>query len=114
MVEVNNCQFVHLRVKFPEMLDWVHFTGVHGNPQVSTRRVLWDELGGIARLITCHWLIAGDLNAFLRNGEKKGGARHGKGACQDFNKFVNDYSLNEIYFQGSKFIWNRGSIFLAS
>lgn len=102
-MEVNNFQFVHLRVKFSEMLDLIHFTGVYGSSRVSARRVLWDELEGIARLITCPWLLAGDFNALLRNDEKKGGARHGKGACEDFNNFVNDFSLNEIDFQRSKF-----------
>lgn len=33
MVEINDFQYVHMRVKFPSLHDWIFFTGVYGSPQ---------------------------------------------------------------------------------
>lgn len=36
----NDFQFVHLRVKFPELDNWVVFSGIYGSPCRQFRRAL--------------------------------------------------------------------------
>lgn len=93
IVEINNFHFVHLKDKFPDMLDWVCFTGVYSSLRVLTKRALWEELRGVAWSITVPWLLAGDFNALFSNDEKQGGSRKGSGVCHLFNKIFNDYYL---------------------
>lgn len=57
------------------------------------------------------WLLAGDFNALLNENDKKGGSGLSKSSCKLFHKFFDDYCFKDVCFQGSKFTWNRGSIF---
>lgn len=46
-IEMNNFQFLQLKVKFPYFQDWVFFTGMYGSPHWVTRRscgLSWDCL----------------------------------------------------------------------
>ncbi|PPD84112.1 hypothetical protein GOBAR_DD18970 [Gossypium barbadense] len=43
-IEVNQFQFVHLKVKFSELNDWVLFIGIYESPLWVLRKELWVEL----------------------------------------------------------------------
>lgn len=110
IVLVNSFQFIHLRVKLTEDSDWVFITGVYGSPRVSVRKKLWDDLRLIAQYITSPWLLTGDFNAMLNEGEKRGGSRLSPGSCHLFQSFCSDCMLRDLGFQGLEFTWNRGSL----
>ncbi|TYG62082.1 hypothetical protein ES288_D07G199100v1 [Gossypium darwinii] len=62
VVEVNHFQFVHLKVKFLDLNDWV-------------LKELWVELGSIAQNVRLPWILVGDFNALLNEEEKEGSLR---------------------------------------
>lgn len=109
-VELNNFQFIQLKVKFPDLQDLVMFTGVYGSPHWVTRKELRADLGAIAKGVQILWLLAGDFNALLHDDKRQCGSPKGKYSCQLFQTFCNDYSLKDVGFQGSRFTWSRGSL----
>ncbi|TYI87927.1 hypothetical protein E1A91_D04G170700v1 [Gossypium mustelinum] len=107
IVEVNNFQFVHLKVKFSMAL----FTGIYRSPWWVLRKDLWVAFGYIAQNVKGPWTLAGDFNSLLNEDEKQGGSRKNNCTFPLFQQFCFDYSLKDIGFQGPKFTWNRGSLF---
>lgn len=71
VVEVNKFQFVHLRVKFPNLADWVFFSRIYGRSNGAKKRELWSNLRSIAYGIQDPLLLVGDFNAMLSDDEKK-------------------------------------------
>lgn len=49
IVEANNFQFVHLKVKFSYLHNWLFFNGIYGSPWWALRKELWNALGYIAQ-----------------------------------------------------------------
>lgn len=58
VVMSNESQFVHLKVKFPDLSDWIFFTGVYGNPKIAKRKVLWSSLSTLDWTIQGPWLLS--------------------------------------------------------
>lgn len=83
-VEENNFQFVHLKIKFSSLTDWVYFSGVYGSPNGTKRRELWSSLELLAQNIHNPWMLVGDFNAMLTEDDKQGGLRHGNRSCSLF------------------------------
>lgn len=54
IVEVNNFQFVLLKVKFLDLHDWAFFTGIYRSPWWVLRKDLWVAFGYIAQNVKGH------------------------------------------------------------
>ncbi|PPS07318.1 hypothetical protein GOBAR_AA13325 [Gossypium barbadense] len=66
-------KFIHMRIRFPDLVDDFCFTAVFESPQRIRRKDLWVGLNHITESIQSPWLIAGDFNVMLNADEKKGG-----------------------------------------
>ncbi|MBA0583364.1 hypothetical protein Gorai_014224, partial [Gossypium raimondii] len=71
IVEVNQFQFVHLKVKFSELNDWFLFIGIYESPLWVLRKELRVELGNISQNVRLPWMLAGGFNAMLYKEENK-------------------------------------------
>lgn len=98
-------------MKFPNLQDWVLFTGVYGSPRWIVKKELWEELGLVAKNIKCPWLLAVDFNALFNEDDKQGGASYESCSYKMFKSSFYDHCLKHVGFQGSKFTWNRGFVF---
>ena len=107
-VMFNHKQFVHLNVWDDSRYNF-WFTVVYGSPQAKTRMRLWSDLTDIAATTTGPWIVAGNFNAVLGKNEKCGGARQAMG-CKKFGTWIQDYSMIDMGFLGSRFTWRRGTV----
>ncbi|XLR40135.1 hypothetical protein S83_024842 [Arachis hypogaea] len=51
------------------------------------------------------WMLVGDFNEIAYVSEKKGDSRSDLNACQMFKNWINDCSLIDLSFVGTKFTW---------
>ncbi|KAJ1424507.1 Endonuclease/exonuclease/phosphatase superfamily [Sesbania bispinosa] len=70
----SHSQFIHARV-IPNdgSTEWF-LTCVYGSPRQIDREALWCNLELLASLSSEAWMVVGDLNAYVSNAEKSGGA----------------------------------------
>lgn len=106
----NHFQFLHLKMKFAELDDWVLVIAIYRSPKWSLRKELWVELGNIAQNVKLPWIVAGDFNAMLDEEDKRGGSRRSRVSYPLFKKFCFDYCLKDAGFQGPRFTWSRGNV----
>lgn len=105
-VEFNKFQFVHLRVKFPNLTNWIFFSGIYGSPNGAKRRELWSSLGSIAHSMRGPWLLLGDFNAMLSKDDKQGGSKRGSCSYCLFQNFYAQFCLKDMGFHGLRFTWS--------
>ena len=48
-------------------------SAIYASPKLAKRRLLWENLETVASLHSLPWVIAGDFNEVLMNGDKLGG-----------------------------------------
>ncbi|KAG8474051.1 hypothetical protein CXB51_034160 [Gossypium anomalum] len=106
-VMVNHMQFIHMKIKFDDAMDWVFFIGVYGSPHRILKKELWYGLSCIAKNMQLPWLVSGDFNVFFNEEEKKGGSKRIVASCPVFQQS----ELKDLGFKGPRFTWNRGTIF---
>ncbi|TYG40549.1 hypothetical protein ES288_D12G101900v1 [Gossypium darwinii] len=99
-VMVNHMQFIHMKIKFDDVIDLVFFIGVYGSPRRNLRKDLWYGLSCIATNINLPWLITGILMLCLMRMRKKA-----------FQQVCLVCELKDPESKGPKFTWNRGNIF---
>ncbi|TYJ03822.1 hypothetical protein E1A91_A12G054100v1 [Gossypium mustelinum] len=104
-------QFIHMKLKFDDVIDWVFFTGVYRSPRRNLRKELWYGLRCITKNINLSWLIFRDFNALLDENENKGGFNRAIASCPAFQQLCSVSELKDLKFKGPKFTWNRGNIF---
>lgn len=54
------------------------------------------------------WLIAGDFNEILHDGEKRGGRCRDSKLMEDFRDVLQDCDLTDLGFKGPQFTWWNG------
>ncbi|KAA3462998.1 Endonuclease/exonuclease/phosphatase [Gossypium australe] len=57
-VMVNYRQFIHMKIKFDDAMDWVLFTGVYRSFCRTLRKELWYGLSCIAKNMQLPWLVS--------------------------------------------------------
>ncbi|XP_043717737.1 uncharacterized protein LOC122665652 [Telopea speciosissima] len=82
-------------------------TFVHAKCLRVLRRDLWTELGTVAPLDSCPWLVVRDFNATLALTEKKGPGSFSQGSIAEFGAMVDACSLMAIPSQERKFTWTN-------
>jgi hypothetical protein len=58
-------QYMHLMVQFNNGDSWF-FTPIYASPNEDNRKVMWEDLVGIANCMNKAWLLAGDFNDMRR------------------------------------------------
>ncbi|KAI9073707.1 hypothetical protein K1719_044331 [Acacia pycnantha] len=89
-----------------------HFTAIYGSPQHQYRKFLWEDLEQIASNLSSPWLLAGDFNAITNQNDRRGGASRRAHGCPLFNSFIHSNGLIDMGFNGPRFTWRRGSLFM--
>ena len=85
-------------------------TAVYASPVPTVRKQLWINLNRLASGMGDPWLIGGDFNAFIHASEKMGGSSRRQGTCSLFSEWINNNSLYDLGFKGTKFTWSIGSV----
>ncbi|XP_015935726.1 uncharacterized protein LOC107461695 [Arachis duranensis] len=101
---VSKTQYVHMRIQEGNHASWI-FTAIYASPQERVRKQTWRELRNIATNMGEEWLLAGEFNEIIHPLEKKGGGRSDAHACRKFRNWINNCSLMDLRFCGSKFTW---------
>ena len=101
-------QFVHLELKMGDSSFF--FTACYARPQVSFRKMLWDELVDISSNMMGAWCIAGDFNVILDESERYGGHRRTSPICGAFGQCVQNCELKDLGFQGPSYTWKHGQV----
>ena len=55
-------------------------------------------------------MLSGDFNAILDCSENNGGSIRRVGSCTKFKKWVDDWSIMDLGFEGPKFTWSHGLV----
>lgn len=81
---------------------------VYAAPTVSRRSGLWGELKNVVLGIAGPLVIGGDFNTIVRVDERSGGNGSLSLDSLEFGEWINELSLIDMGFKGSKFTWKRG------
>ena len=104
-------QEIHVLVKvLPSNLEFI-CTAVYANPRFQERCVLWNNLKNAANLHDKPWIIIGDFNEVLVEGDKFGGRSISSNRSLLFKECLDHYSMIDMGFVGPRFTWtNRRNI----
>jgi len=83
------------------------FTGFYGHPDRTLRDGSWKLLSHLASLSRDTWLCMGDFNKIVDQSEKYRGAIRSSTQMQRFSLTPEDYNLNDLGYQGSKYTWSN-------
>lgn len=83
---------------------------VYVSPQASVKRELWPFLNSLARLVTEHWILAGDFNYILDGSESSSGARISHMGCKWFQQFLFGNWFRDLELSCSFHLVSWGSI----
>nr|GME05062.1 uncharacterized protein LOC109162272 [Ipomoea batatas]GME15660.1 uncharacterized protein LOC109162272 [Ipomoea batatas] len=83
------------------------FTGYYGYPERSRRRESWQLLRTLASLSTMPWVVMGDYNDLMHQGDKRGRHPQPTWLLNGFTEAIADCGLQEFEFSGNQFTWER-------
>ncbi|GLT58322.1 hypothetical protein SLA2020_312230 [Shorea laevis] len=108
-VAFSSSQAIHVVVKvcnhsiIPNS-EWF-FYGVYGRPQFEIRSLLWHELSNMADHITLPWIIVGDFNDVIEQGEKFGGNPISQLRVKAYLSCMNDCGMMDMGYVGERYTW---------
>lgn len=82
-----------------------HITFVYGEPEVSRRQEIWDEISTFATERSSPWLLTGDFNEILDNSEKSGGPARPERTFSAFREFFARNDLFDLRHTGNCLSW---------
>ncbi|XP_075655041.1 uncharacterized protein LOC142625236 [Castanea sativa] len=86
-------------------------TTVYASPRFHERCILWNNLKNAANLHDKPWIIAGDFNKVLAEGDKFGGRYISSNRSLLFKECVDHCNIIDLGFVGTRFTWtNRRNI----
>ena len=83
------------------------FTGFYGNPEHHRRMESWDLMQRLGAECSLPWLVCGDFNEIVDNGEKLGFRSRAQRLMANFREALTDCDLSDLGFQGPKFTWSN-------
>lgn len=87
-------------------LQW-RFMRFYGHPEMSIRGDLWTLLEQLSGKMNLPWVIMGDFNEILHEGEKVGGNQRPASRMKHFGDVINRCNLRDLGYVGSDFTWCR-------
>lgn len=90
--------------------DILHLVVVYAAQSVSRRSGLWEKLGELIHGIEEPLLVWGDFNTIIRLDERTGGNGRLTQDSLTLGDWVNESTLIDMGFRGSKFTWRRGRV----
>lgn len=85
------------------------FSGIYGCPETHLKKLTCVLLRRLAGFDDYPWLVGGDLNECLWEGEKLGGTTSNFRNMEMLRETVDDLNLCDLGFCGSKFTWTNKS-----
>ncbi|KAK6151882.1 hypothetical protein DH2020_014517 [Rehmannia glutinosa] len=86
------------------------FTGVYGEPNVNLRRNGWNHIRSLLSTPDKPWLMCGDFNEVLSQGEFQGANPREKWQMKLFRDSLTHLNMFDLGFEGPIFTWDRLSI----
>lgn len=86
------------------------FTGFYGDPDPRERHFSWSllrRLANIGELAGLPWIVGGDFNEIVSQGEKKGGRRRRRSQMETFSQTLEDCNLKDYFATNSSFTWHN-------
>ncbi|CAN1744115.1 LINE-1 retrotransposable element ORF2 protein, partial [Linum perenne] len=105
----SSSQFNHVSVEW-ELGKSCVLTLVYASPQLSRRRLLWQDLARLGRSTSLAWMALGDFNAIVDSSEKFGGAGFNRIQAQEFRDCISECGFLDMGFSGPKFTWFRKNL----
>ncbi len=96
-------RYIDAEIISKERVHW-RFTGFYGNPEHNRRMESWDLMRAECSL---PWLVCGDFNEIVDNGEKLGFQSRAQRLIANFREALTDCELSNLGFQGPKFTWSN-------
>ena len=78
-----------------------HATFVYGEPEVSKRLQVWNEISNLHSTNGGPWFLTGDFNEIIDNSEKSGGPDRAEGTFGAFRSFLSQNDLFDLKHSGS-------------
>lgn len=82
-------------------------SAIYARPRYTKRCLLWDNLSKVAKLHTFPWIIAGDFNEVLMDGDKFGGRPVNISKTINFQDCLNNCGMIDLGFSGLRFTWTN-------
>ena len=95
MVKVRNSDF-----------SWL-FTAIYASPRIAERHILWENLIKVAKMHDMPWVLVGDFNEPLMEGDKFGGRTVSVSRSLPFKECLDKCSMIDIGFAGPRFTWTN-------
>ncbi|KAL1059888.1 hypothetical protein V6Z11_1Z145000 [Gossypium hirsutum] len=71
----------------------IRVTGFYGHANPNLRSSSWDILQRVGESLREEWIVGGDFNAFLNDGEKEGGRRGVRAQMNEFKEVMDELAL---------------------
>lgn len=78
------------------IIDGARVTGFYDFPATINRIHSWSLLQRLSSISNLSWLVFGDFNEIMTNGEKIGGSRRSLTQMENFDQEVEDCNLMEV------------------
>lgn len=79
---------------------------MYGEPAHDGKSVVWDRLTNIGMSRKEPWVLVGDFNEILNNGEKLGGPRRSEISFAPFAEMISSCEMEELSSRGNMFTWS--------
>ena len=86
-------------------LEWV-FSGAYGPNRAVERRLMWEELAGIATVWAAPWCVGGDFN-LVRYPTERAGSSDFSSSMRDFSDFIFSMGLLDLPMEGGNLTWSN-------
>ena len=83
------------------------FIAIYASPRIAERHNLWENLVKVAEMRDMSWVLAGDFNKPLMEGDKFGGRAVSVNRSLLFKKCLDKCSMIDIGFAGPRFTWTN-------
>ncbi|KAL4610263.1 hypothetical protein ACB092_08G038700 [Castanea dentata] len=99
-------QEIHALMTSTARPPWL-LSAICASPRFAERQLLWDNLAKVAGLHSLPWVIAGDFNEILTNGDKFGGNPVSVSRALRFQECLNSCRMIDISFNGPRYTWSN-------
>ncbi|XP_065630930.1 uncharacterized protein LOC112006522 [Quercus suber] len=98
-------QEIHVVVKVHACNSSWLLSSIYASPRLEERKLLWNNLASIAPMHELPWLMLGDFNELLSNGDKLGGNPLNPRRVQMFKDCLDTCGMVDLGFHGPRFTW---------